>query len=86
MLPQWVRPVSSGAERREAARGQETRKKPGLTAGLFVSIPGIGILSGSFVRHGSVVTVGFDIDLVGLTVGLGHPSPGTAARARRGVT
>ena len=76
--------VLSGAERREAARGQETsapNKKPGLSTGLFVSIPGIGILSGGFVRHGSVVAVGFDIGLIGFAVSFGRFGLGAAARA-----
>lgn len=38
-------------------------KKPGLSTGLFIL--SIGVLSGGFVRHGSVVAVGFDIGLVG---------------------
>src|SRR4029077_18366161 len=56
-------------------------KKPGLSTGLLVSIPGIGILSGGFVRHGSVVAIGFDIGLVGFAVSFGRLSLGAAARA-----
>jgi hypothetical protein len=62
----WCREKGSGARTGNS-------QKPGLTTGLFVSFPGIGILSRSFVRHGSVVTAGFDIGLVGLTVDLRHP-------------
>ena len=47
-------------------------KKPGLSAGLLFSIR--RTLSGRFVRHGGVVAVGFDIGLVGFTVGLGTVS------------
>src|SRR5258705_10510976 len=68
-------------KRREGRNWRNPNKKPGLSTGLFVSIPGIGILSGGFVRHGSVVAIGFDIGLVGLAVSLGRFSLGAAARA-----
>jgi hypothetical protein len=75
----------AGAEKREAGEARNYRNtnndKPGLWTGLIVSIPGIGILSGGFVRHGSVVAVGFDIRLIGFAVSFGRLSLGAAARA-----
>src|SRR5205809_7674815 len=53
----WCREKRGGAR---TGNSRNPNKKPGLGTGLFVSIPGIGIPSGSFVRHGGVVTVGLD--------------------------
>src|SRR3954454_12013703 len=69
------------AKRREDRKWRNPNKKPGLSTGLFVSIPGIGTLSGGFVRHGSVVAIGFDIGLVGFAVSLSRFGLGAAARA-----
>jgi hypothetical protein len=46
-------------------RGAQLSKKPGVSAGLLTSIR--RTLSSGFIRHGSgsVVTIGFDIGLVG---------------------
>ena len=54
-------------------------KKPGLATGLLFSIR--RTLSGSFVRHGGVVAVGFDIGFVGFSLGVGCLGLGAAARA-----
>jgi hypothetical protein len=45
-------------------------KKPSLATGLLISIR--RTLSGSLIRHSSVVAVGFDIRLVGFAVSFGR--------------
>jgi hypothetical protein len=57
-----------------AGRNPATSKKPGVSAGLLISIR--RTLSSGFIRHGSVVTIGFDIGLVGF----GRFRLGAAAR------
>ncbi|MEH2539127.1 hypothetical protein V1272_006009 [Bradyrhizobium sp. AZCC 1708] len=72
-------PLLSQGRRQSLAIAMQPNKKPGLSTGLFVSIP--GILSGGFVRHGGVVAVGVDIRLVGLSISFGGFGLGAAARA-----
>jgi len=56
--------ADAGEGKRREDRTGATQTKSPVSRRAFVSIPGIGSFR-RFVRHGSVVAIGFDIGLVG---------------------